>query len=183
VGGCAWRSGNTEHYWGPVLFRYIAPPTGKAYVSEQAHFLLSFEGGRQWGISLGWKTRVAVAAKRTGGKPADGQSSPNWEWSKPLSLFGGVREGGWNLSLLYLRGEHIPSPELVSRSVLGSELGIGAEANTFSVGLSNTTEVHPTDNAFHVLRYDGHRPMETLFQISRFKEGEFPPMLIEEETP
>ena len=183
IGGCAWRAENTEHYWGPVLFRYTAPPQGNAYVSEQRHFLILIEGGRQWGISIGWKTRVSASAQRIEGEPTGGEKAQSWRWSKPLSLFAGPVEGRWNLSLLYLRGEQVPKPEFLSRSLYGTELAIGTEANALSVGASTTTELRPRTNALYAFRYDGHLPMETLFQVWEYKDGQFPRMLLQEAGP
>ncbi len=182
-GGCAWRSGNTEHYWGPVLFRYAAPPQGKAYVSEQRHFVLLIESGRQWGISLGWKTRVAVAPQRVEDTLSSQGRVSSWLWSKPLSLFGGPEEGAWNLSLVYLRGERVPEPEFLSRSIYGVELGIGAETNALSLGTSRTTEARPHDNAMYSFRYDSRRPLETLFQVWEYRDGGFMPLLAQEGRP
>jgi len=29
LNACAWRAGDAEHYIGPILFRYSAPPNGR----------------------------------------------------------------------------------------------------------------------------------------------------------
>ena len=165
IGGCAWRAENTEHYFGPVLFRYAAPPQANAHVSEQRHLLVLIEAGQQWGVSVGWNTRVAVSPRRGDGGLRESEKAPPWRWSMPLGLFGSPEEGRWNLSLIYLVGERVPSAEFVSRSTIGARMGIGSEVKALSIGAVRETQLRPRSDAVYALSYDSRRPLETNFQV------------------
>ncbi len=58
---CAFRSGDMEHYIGPVLFRYAMPPNGNAYVGQVVRPGLSAEAGTSWGIAMGVSERITAA--------------------------------------------------------------------------------------------------------------------------
>ena len=157
--GCAWRMGNVEHYIGPVLFRYVGPPSGKAYVSQVIRYGISAEAGSEWGVSVGVSERIAVAPLPL----PDGEArppAPAPRWSTPLSLLRAPAANNWNLSVIYLRVEGLPRPHLVSRTIYGAEILVGSEVNALSVGAVWRTLFTPPENAFSMVHFDTSRPLE-----------------------
>src|SRR5262245_10621906 len=104
LGGCAWRTGVTEHYFGPVLFRYSAPRDDRAVATEVVSVGVLGEMGRQWGASVGVVDRVTVAPRYVGEAQAD-EAASHPRWSRPLSPLGPPAAERWSFSLLYLRVE------------------------------------------------------------------------------
>lgn len=162
-GGCAWRSGGVEHYLGPVSFRHVSPPTGRAYVSQVVRWGLSTEGGSSWGISVGMSERISVAPVASAEKTGLATRRPRW--TSPLSAAGMPAENEWHLSLLYLRVEDVPPPMLVSRTVFGAEAVAGQEVSAFTVGLATRTLSMAPANAFSTLHFESARPMEARAEL------------------
>jgi len=160
--GCAWRSGGVEHYIGPVSFRYVSPPSGKAYVGQVVRWGLSTEGGSSWGISVGMSERIGVAPLSSS-KIKSKSRLPRW--SMPLSLVQTPAENQWHWSLFYLRVEDMPPPVFFSRSVCGLEAVMGQEVTTFSIGLAHRTLSTPPEQAFSTLHFETARPMETRAKV------------------
>ena len=169
--GCSWRSGNVEHYWGPVLFRYATPPDGDSYVGEHVHFPILLEAGHQWGVVLGVQNRVVASPYRKDQPSADANAVGMAKWTMPFSFLGDPQPGRWNLSLLYLRCEYPFSPVFVSRSLIGLEVGIGGEANGLSVGISRTTEIRPATDGLYLFQYDSRSPLRTVFREWQSPDG------------
>ena len=168
TGGCAWRTGQTEHYIGPVLFRYVEPPSGKARVSQVERLGIAGEMGRQWGLTLGLSGRTAVAPRPADAAPA----TEPWRWSTPLCLLPPPEVGRWNLSLVYLREEGVPEPFFERRVVVGASALAGAEANAVSLGVTVRTQMDPPADAVSALRFDACSPMAAELAVWRANPGE-----------
>ena len=67
--------------------------------------------------------------------------------------------------MLYLRGEHIPPPCFVRRTLYGAALLAGSEVNALSAGVTSRTYMRPPENAVSVLDFDGRDPLDTRFVI------------------
>lgn len=173
--GCAWRSGNTEQYIGPVWYRYTAPPAGKAYVSQVVRFGVAGEAGPTSGIALGMSERITVAPIATpGAKAVTASKAPGW--STPISIASASAEQGWKFSPLYLRIDDMPAPVFYSRTTYGLEGVVGTEANALSIGAARRTLSTPPENAYFVLHFEASRPMDTRAQVwSGAGEGVAPP--------
>ncbi len=164
LSGCAWRTGQVEHYVGPVLFRYMGPPGGEAHVIQVKHLGLSGEVGTQWGLSVGLSERTAIAPQAfSAAEPRPPIESARW--SMPLSLLSPPVAERWNLSFLYLRGEGVPKPRFVRRVIYGVGVHFGSEARAVSVGVASRTLLEPPMDALSVLRFDESRPLETRFAV------------------
>lgn len=162
--GCAWRSGQAEHYIGPVWFRYVTPPTGKAYVSQVVRYGIATEAGPSSGIALGMSERITVAPISSGGKRS-GTDIKAPRWSMPLSIAPAATESSWNLSLLYLRIEDMPAPVFHSRTTYGVEAVVGTEATAFSIGAVTRTLSTPPGNAFSKLHFQTAHPMDARAKV------------------
>ncbi|CAG1000609.1 hypothetical protein GPROT1_03843 [Gammaproteobacteria bacterium] len=158
LNACVWRSGDADHYLGPVLFRYSTPPNRKAYVGQVVRLGLSAEAGNNWGIVLGVSERITVAPllAATGQQDRD---AAQYRWLMPLGFEQTPAADEWNLSLLYLRVEHGPGRFFLSRSIHGAEFALGEEANALTVGYARRTLFTPPDNAISRLRFDDSRPL------------------------
>jgi hypothetical protein len=158
--GCAWRSGETEHYLGPMLFRFSDPSNQNANISQVRAFGLLTEIGSRWGLTIGYAERVAVIPRymneSSGGNPI---------WSKPLSLFGPPTPDRWNMSLLYLRGTRVSIPRLVGRYVVGGQALIAREMNGVSIGVVSHLHVALPDNALVMISYNASDPLSTVFSV------------------
>lgn len=157
---CVWRADDAEHYIGPVIFRYSAPPNGNAYVGQVVRLGVSAEAGTSWGIALGASERITVAPLVIPATNKD-QTSSHGRWMMPLSFSPTPTVGKWNFSLLYLRVARDPGSFFLSRAIQGAEIVFGEEANALSVGIAHRTLFTPPDNAISRLRFDDNRPLES----------------------
>ena len=162
---CAWRSQEAEHYFGPVMYRYVTPGSGKAYLSEQIHFPFLFETGDQWSFTIGLNRRLVaspiVIKKFRKGKV----DSTLWKWTKPLALLPDPAEGEWGVSLIYLRGDGLKESNLFSRAQYGASMGFGNEARNLSLGVASKVELRPVQEGVYLLEYDSNRSNETRYEI------------------
>ena len=178
---CSWRSGGVEHYVGPVLFRYSAPPKGHAYVGQVIRLGIAAEAGTDWGIAVGAAERIAVLPVAF----KEGQTKPKDElfrWLTPLNPVTSPSADDWHFSLIYLRVERPPSGFFISRSIYGAELVVGKETNAISMGAVSRNGFVPVADAFSMLHFESHRPMEARAKVwsDVSKQGEFPADLLEE---
>jgi hypothetical protein len=183
LGGCSWQSDNAEHFIGPMLFRYSAPPIGKAYVGQVIRFGISAEAGINWGLSIGLLDRVAVTPLvSTPGKTVQAQSIP--QWVMPLGHSRTPEAGRWNFCLVYCRVERKAGIFFISRTIHGAEMVVGGEANAFSIGIVSRTLFTPPDDAIAKLHYERARPLESQamvwFDIP--ERGDLPSGLLKEIT-
>lgn len=163
--GCAWRSQEAEHYFGPVMYRHSDPQSGKAYLGEQIHFPFLLEGGDQWGVAIGLSRRLVASPnmiKKSGKRESD---LSLWKWTKPLSFFSDSSGNEWNFSLIYLRGDGLKGSSLFSRSQFGGSVGIGEEARNISLGITKKVEIYPIHEGLYFLEYNSDRPNETRYEI------------------
>jgi hypothetical protein len=170
--GCVWRTSESERYFGPVLVRYDKSGSRAELVFEQIHLPFVFEGGAQWGLSLGLRDRIAAVAKEPGNiNPLrHGEAPPRW--ASPLSVSCG-RERGWILSLLFMKVENVARPEFLAHSVLGFQMQAGAEMSTVTAGYSSTTRFQPQDDASYVLDYRNRHPMDLVFIVCKWNQAGF----------
>lgn len=180
---CVWRTDDAEHYIGPVLFRYAAPPIGKAYVGQMVRLGLSAEAGTSWGLALGVSERIAVAPLVAATSKNDQPPSHN-RWRVPLSFSQTPTAGEWNFSLLYLHVEREPGSFFISRTIHGAEIVLGEEANAFSIGIVSRTLFTPPDNTISKLHYERARPLESQAKVwlDVPEHGDLPSDLIKEIT-
>jgi hypothetical protein len=154
---CAWRSGEAEHYMGPILFRIVQPPEGRAYITVVQSLLpLSIEAGEHNGLTLGLSRRVSS-------NPVNGTSSPvQWcRWPNSCSKLS--TQDGWSWSLLYLQIERKKVVEFLDKQFVGASFGIGTEGRFLTIGYSAITYLQPGDNAFYILCYGREQPLLTHF--------------------
>jgi hypothetical protein len=131
--GCVWRGGATEHYLGPVLFRYTPSQEDKPAINQVVALGVLGEGGRQWGLSLGVVERTTVSPQFIGGtEPGATPDSPRW--STPLNPLRSPAAGRWHLSPFYLRVHGVQPPGLLARRLYGFQLVAGPEARAASLG-------------------------------------------------
>lgn len=157
---CAFRSGNMEHYFGPVLFRYAMPPNGNAYVSQVIRPGLAAEAGASWGIAMGLSERITVSPVIVATEKKEQPATRN-HWLMPLAFSQTPTAGEWNFSLFYLRIEHEPGSFFLSRAIRGAEIVYGEEANNLTVGFAHKTLFTPPDNAMSKLRFEDAHPLES----------------------
>jgi hypothetical protein len=162
ISGCAWRTADTLHHVGPVLFRFHPPDASTGGISDLVHIGPFIEGGEQWGMSLGVTERIAVAPSFPGSTAAPAgtamaESPVRWP------AFDALEPGRWHLSLLYLRIRAASAPALVLRQIYGLELTIGSEARAASLGWTSRMLINLPDDALSVARFDRHRPLTSVF--------------------
>lgn len=174
--GCAWRNAGSERYFGPVFYRQTSAGAGKAWVRQARHVGFLLEGGRQWGVAVGYADRIGAAPEELGGGAA-----PAYEWRSPGSL---PFFGDWAFSPFYLEGRDLPRPVFVKRTLIGVQLGYGAEVRAASLGYANTTEVRPPPDALYELDFSSHDPLGMRFRIWRDQPGQAPPvhLILKEDT-
>jgi hypothetical protein len=174
--GCAWRGDGAERYFGPVFYRHAPEPGDEAWVRQARHVGFLLEGGRQWGVALGYADRIGAAPRELGDAPP-----PEYAWSSAgsLPLF-----GGWSFSPFYLQGRGLPEPIFVKRTLLGVQLGYGAEVRSVSLGYAGTTQVRPPHDALYELDFSSDDPMGMRFRIWRDQAGRAPPvhLILKEDT-
>ncbi len=162
--GCAVRMRGSEHYFGPVLFRYAAPPAARAYVSEVRALGALLEAGTQWGVSLGDFRRVALAAAE--GECASDPSMPSaWRWTRLEPWDPNPTPGSWHLSLFHLQGEGVRAPCFVRRVNAGLALTFGAEVNALSLGFTARTHMTPPADALSLLHFDASHPLDSQLTV------------------
>lgn len=158
LSGCALRVGHSEHYIGPVLFRYAHSAEGRTHVTQVLQLGPSAEAGTQWGVSLGVVERTAVAPhSAVGGESTEADTT---RWRTPFSPFAPPLADEWHFSVLYLRGDHIPTPCFLRRTVYGAAALIGSEVNALSIGVSTRTRMHPPYDAVSLLSFDARNPLD-----------------------
>lgn len=159
AGGCAWRSGEAAHYFGPVIYRYNVPTEGRPAVSQVVAIGMLAEAGRQWGLTLG-------VAEHTSVSPVPTDAS---EWPAPRSLLSTPIPERWNVSPLYVR---LPgsAPGLVTRRLHGMQLVAGEEQWAASLGMKAVTTVRIPDDAFARIEYDSSAPLSTRFSVWRMNQ-------------
>lgn len=180
---CVWRGVDAEHYIGPVLFRYVTPSNGNAYVSQVVRFGVAAEAGTSWGIALGMSERIAVTPQFAPTGKKDQRARHN-RWLMPLSFSQTPTSGEWNFSLLYLRVEREPGIFFISRTTHGAEIVVGEEATAFSLGTVSRTLFTPPDNAISKLHFERARPLKSLAKVwlEVPEHGDLPSDLIKEKT-
>jgi hypothetical protein len=156
--GCAWRTANAEHYFGPVLFRYSEERQEECAVNDLWQVGVLAEGGRQWGLAVGAAERLTADLK-----PADGTAAPRW--TRPWSFWPETTPGKWNLSLLYLRGDNVKPPLMLWRRLIGGGAMAGSELSAVSVGYSSRLTVLPAQDSFSVLVFNSNRPLQSVCKI------------------
>jgi hypothetical protein len=162
VAGCAWRTADTLHHVGPVLFRFHPPDASTGGISDLVHIGPFIEGGEQWGMSLGVSERIVVAPAFPGRpaapeRPASSASPVRWPALEALE------PGRWHVSLVYLRMGAPSVPALVFRRMYGLELTVGAEARAASLGWTSRVLINLPEDALSVAHFDRHRPLSSLF--------------------
>ena len=158
LSGCVWRTEKEELYFGPVWLRNIKPPQGEAHVSQQMHFPFVFEGGKQWGFSIGYQNRVIAA-------PTEAHESSVCTTSHSM----GTNKQDWNFEWYWSTQEiSFPEPGFFARTNVGLTIGLGDEANGFSLGGTRTTQLRPQKDSFHRFQYSSGNPLNTIY-FSCFK--------------
>jgi len=157
--GCAWRTADTTHHFGPVVFRFSPPRASAGGVSDLVHVGPLVEAGAQWGVSLGVMERITVVPATAGSPASPSRAEPPLRWP----AFGALEPERWHVSLLYVRIPTPSAPALILRRLYGAELTIGAETRSASLGWTSRLLVHLPEDAVSVARFDGQRPMTSVF--------------------
>ncbi len=177
---CAVRTTSSEHYFGPVLFRSMRPPQGRAHVHETRHFGVLFESGTQWGILLGFIDRIAAAPLEVDSIANIHESNgPDTHWTKALGGVDEVDQSDWQFSLLHLRGGPRRRPEFLARTVVGSEIGFGAESRAVSIGYSRTAVLRVPDDQICALHFISDAPLAMRFERWKRRPGEPPEAILQ----
>lgn len=176
--GCAWHAAGTEHYFGPVLFRYRETPDHGTLVSEVIRLAVAGEAGRQWGISVGMSRRLMAAAQDSCIEKEE-PISPRLRVA--LSPYGTPHPGRWTFSPVYLRVDHLAETRFVSRTLYGAEVTAGHETSALSLGVVSRSLFEVPGDSFVRLRFDTDRPMETTLRLCRDLPGRPLPLTILEE--
>jgi hypothetical protein len=172
--GCAIRTSQAEHYFGPMLYTTGQQATVQS-MSEQRHFPFLAEIGTQWGLSVGIIRRVRaipLILDEMGKPDSTNRLEHIWSW-------GGIQlSSNTFLSLLYLLASPSDPPEFLARSIVGASIGIGSEQNALTAGTKRMTEFRPLTSGIHRLCYQSEAPgrmnyvvAERLESISQFHCG------------
>lgn len=154
--GCVWRTKHADYVLGPSFFRSSPTAPGMPDVIQTLHGPVLWEGGQQWGMTIGAVQRVAVVPARAGATAAP----TNNQAGQPRGVWVSSEPGRWHFSLIYLRAPLRETPLLIQRSAVGVQLGGGTEQPAFSAGYSTTTATLPREHALHELDYDSRHPLE-----------------------
>jgi hypothetical protein len=182
--GCVWRGGATEHYLGPVLFRYTPSQEDKPAINQVVALGVLGEGGRQWGLSLGVVERTTVSPQFIGGtEPGATPDSPRW--STPLNPLRSPAAGRWHLSPFYLRVDGVQPPGLLARRLYGLQLLAGPEARAASFGMMSLMRIEVPDDAIALVRFDPNAPLTARFSVWRSRPDHELPLtdILEEMSP
>lgn len=178
LSACVWRTGTADHYFGPVWFRYTAPPAGKAYVGQVLRVGLGLEGGTNWGFSLGVSNRTAIAPVLADTAGQGREARPE-SGSMPWGPGGTLKAGVWNFSPFYLRVQREPRVFFIARTLHGGEAVVGQDGNALTLGYARRTLFTPPDHAFARLRYDDGQPLEA--EAAAWPGSEIPPSTLPRE--
>ena len=161
---CAWRTAEADHFIGPILFRAIQPPEGKAYIwEEKSVFPLMFEAGEHSGMTIG-------LIKRLTAYPVDGNTTWLIKWCSGIFSFSCSRPSmsdGWHWSLFYSRVVHGKAPEFHDRTVIGTSIGAGTDGRYLTIGYSAETQLRPRDNAYYIFCYTRRDPLRMRFEVAK----------------
>ena len=159
--GCAIRVAQTEHFVGPIWFRYSADEATRPQVIEVVRFGVAAEMGNQWGVTLGVLDRIAVAPREPG--VTDG--AENYRWRLPLQSGPDPVPERWHVSWLYARVEGLRPAQLVRRVVYGAEVTAGPEARALSLGVTARMHIHALPDAVSIVRFNSRWPLATRFTV------------------
>jgi hypothetical protein len=151
-GGCAIRMGESEHFVGPMAFRYGASEGARAEVVEVLRFGLAADAGEQWGVALGVVNRVAVM-------PHAPDHGAGYRWTLPLQTGEVPTRGPWHMSWLYARLDGVRPAHLVRRVVYGAEATTGPEARALSLGVTSRLLIHAPSDAVSLVRFNARFPL------------------------
>lgn len=166
--GCAWRSMTADHYFGPVLFRSSAPPSGRAYVNQVMRIGVSGEAGTNWGVTFGVSERTMVAPEDfSAGNPH--QNAKTFRPETPSVRHGADAEHTeqWHFSPFYLRVERPQNAFFIARTTYGAELGAGDEACALTAGFARRTLFTPPDNSISQIHFEAAHPLQASARIWR----------------
>jgi hypothetical protein len=152
--GCAWRTSRSEYVIGPTLYRFAASANQRPIAIETLTVPVLFEGGRQWGFSIGGVQRLAMTPRNS--------EQPHDDY-KPRGVLLRPEPGRWNFSWFYLQAPLRQPPIFIRRSVVGAQAGLGVEQRTFSLGYSTVTATTPREEAIYQLEFDSRRPLDATF--------------------
>lgn len=178
INGCVLHGSYSDHYFGPVFFRYSAPPISKAYVDQIFHFGILAEVGKTCGLTLGVLDRVEVS-------PILGdvyKKTENNSWQVSQFFSEKPPPNQWNFSLLYLRVDRANKGFFIDRTIKGVEILVGKEHNLLNIGYANKTLLSPPENAFSKFQYNQNNPLNTqaIVWFDTTTEKELPVNLLQE---
>lgn len=155
LSGCAWHTGQAEHLFGPTRFRFTESPAGEVLAFQSWHAPFLFEGGNQWGLSLGFAQRLSLAPEQQLEAPGKEPAMP--QPGRPLPK---PRTDRWRWSWLYRRVPLARQPEFVWRSSLGLHARAGVEENALSLGYTSMTLMSPLHDGLYELDFSSRRPLD-----------------------
>lgn len=161
LAGCAWRTDQADHVFGPTVYRFRGTSPGNSAVFQTFHAPLLLEGGRQWGLSVGGVQRLALVAKR-----GEAETALQNAGEPPRGWLIHPAPDHWRFSLFYLRAPLHEPPVFIRRSVLGATGGAGMEERTLSFGYSSMTATNPREDAVYQLDFDSRHPLDATLVVN-----------------
>ncbi len=172
LAGCSWRTAESDHYFGPVLYRSSSASSQRANVNQVVRLGVSGEAGTTWGITIGISDRTLVGPKDM--RQSEGQSSAQRSKPSPVQSAAGPdteADQEWHFSPFYLKVEKPQDSFFVSRKSYGAEFVAGSEVTAASVGFARRTLFTPPDNAIAWIQFDIDQPLHTKAGIWRDTES------------
>jgi len=158
LAGCTWHGAQTDYVFGPALVRYQpASDTTRSAFLETRQFPLAFEGGSQWGITVGWFDRFTVAAREQ--KPGTPLRLPTQSEHRAMERM------PWEWTFVYFPARFERPREFSSRGRIGVTAGAGAEYFGLSAGYGRTTRLVPKGDGVYRLDFQEDNSPATIFEV------------------
>lgn len=119
---------------------------------ETMHLPVLFEGGGQWGLSLGAMQRFTLSPVPTNGAPS--------------ALFVFSKNGSWQFSPLYLRAPVVSRAVFLRRTAIGLHGGAGFEERAITFGYSSITATVAEEDATYELEFSSRSPLDSKLLIT-----------------
>lgn len=167
--GCAWHAESADHLWGPTVFRVAGPPESQAFLAEQVWLPLLVEGGKRWGITIGYFSKLLSLPMALQSPDATAQPRHPFSWHSPAA----IPIGDWRISPFYLSIEREVEAEFVAKLVIGLQLSASfdKEGSNLTVGASRTTGFWPHPDAVYLLEFCGTHPLALQFLVCDEKQN------------
>lgn len=135
IQGCVWHGRSSDIIYGPAFIRSDSAENHARV--QQIQLPVLFEGGRQWGMTLGFASRTAMASvQESNSVPAVEETLQNgFHW-------------------LFTRIQYHHPPELIRRAFAGIQFQIGREATALSAGYGSKISFSPRTDGVFLVRFN-----------------------------